>query len=85
MKNKTETRGVIFRIIASFFLLLFFLINNVSIRKYQIIKETFPKTHCYFIDNPLLFHCFFYCYSIDILLLFQACFRVINRVVFGNS
>jgi hypothetical protein len=72
MKNKMRIWSEISEIIAGGFILLFFLINNRIIRKCQIIKDTLFKTHCYSIDNSLLFHCF----PIVILLIIH-CFLIV--------
>ncbi len=70
MKNKTNIWSEILGIILLVFLMLFIVINNGTMPKYQIISKPFFTTHCYSIDNSLLLHCF----PVVILLIFSLLF-----------
>jgi hypothetical protein len=79
MKMKMEYTKVIFGISVFIFLLLFIVINNEFVSKYQIIKAPFFQPHCNFIDNSLLFYCFSIVISLIFCCYFGRFLGVFNR------
>jgi hypothetical protein len=81
MNNNTKILQVIYSVILCIILLLFIVINNGLVCKYQIFSTSFFRGYCYFIDNSLLFHCFPIDISLIISLLFYPFLR--NFIIAG--